>query len=268
MAEIVFQIDHQIIQRVDKFKVVSDSRNYLYARFEFLTNEWAGKLATAVFQNANDSYEVILDQGDTCLVPWEVLERSAGNFTVTVFAGNLITVNSAQVRVHKSGYASEMEADPTPSIYEQIVERLDDIENLEIITDMLPSGSTPTASYENGLLTLGIPKGDTGPQGIRGEKGETGDVGPIGPTGPKGNKGDKGDTGDAGPKGDKGDRGNTGPQGVRGERGYTGPKGDTGPAGPKGDKGDGVPTAPTTDGTYILRARVTGGVATFSWEGE
>ena len=238
MAEIVFQIDHQIIQRVDKFKVVSDSRNYLYARFEFLTSEWADKLPTAVFQNANDSYEVILDQGNTCLVPWEVLERSAGNFTVTVFAGDLVTVNSAQVRVHKSGYASEFQPDPTPSVYEQIVERLDDIENMDVVANLLPEGSEPTASYDSGLMTFGIPKGDTGEQGPKGDKGETGDIGPMGPVGPKGDKGDKGETGDVGPKGDKGDRGNTGPQGVRGERGYTGPRGDIGPAGPKGDKGD------------------------------
>ena len=43
----------------------------------------------------------------------------------------------------------------------------------------LPAGSDPTASYSEGVLSLGIPKGDTGEQG---EKGETGAGVPTGGT--------------------------------------------------------------------------------------
>ena len=44
----------------------------------------------------------------------------------------------------------------------------------------LPAGSSATAAYNNGVLSLGIPKGD------KGDTGNTGPVGPTGPTGPTG----------------------------------------------------------------------------------
>lgn len=48
----------------------------------------------------------------------------------------------------------------------------DDIENLQINASTLPTGSDATASYADGVLTLGLP---------RGEKGEKGDMGSAGP---------------------------------------------------------------------------------------
>lgn len=90
-------------------------------------------------------------------------------------------------------------------------------ENMSATATTLPSGSSATASYSEGVLSLGIPAG---------AKGDKGDKGDTGATGPKGDKGDKGDTGATGPKGDTGE---TGPQG---------PQGETGPQGEKGDKGD------------------------------
>ena len=60
-----------------------------------------------------------------------------------------------------------------------IAEDLEEIENLEVVAETLPEGSTATASYSDGVLTLGIPKGDTGatgPQGPQGPKGDTGEV--------------------------------------------------------------------------------------------
>ena len=100
-------------------------------------------------------------------------------------------------------------------------------ENMSATATTLPSGSSATASYSDGVLSLGIP---TGAKGDKGDKGDTG------ATGPKGDKGDKGDTGATGPKGDTGE---TGPQG---------PQGETGPKGDKGDKGD--PGDVSSDGYY------------------
>lgn len=55
---------------------------------------------------------------------------------------------------------------------------LEEIENLSVTVTTLPAGSQATASYNNGVLALGIPKGD---------KGDTGATGATGPTGPTGN---------------------------------------------------------------------------------
>ena len=67
------------------------------------------------------------------------------------------------------------------------------------------SGTTASATIENGRLNLVLPKGDPGAASAQGPKGDKGDTGETGPAGPKGDKGDKGDTGPAGEKGEKGD---------------------------------------------------------------
>ena len=107
--------------------------------------------------------------------------------------------------------------------------------------ETLSPGSSATASYSNGLLTLGIPKGD---KGNKGDKGDKGDRGPTGPQGTQGPKGDKGDIGPQGPKGERGLQGLQGPKGAKGDKGDVGPRGAqgaTGPVGPKGDTGYGIP---------------------------
>ena len=40
--------------------------------------------------------------------------------------------------------------------------------------ETLPEGSEATASYENGVIYIGVPKGDTGEKGDKGDKGDTG----------------------------------------------------------------------------------------------
>lgn len=70
--------------------------------------------------------------------------------------------------------------------------------------ETLPAGSDATATYQDGHLTFGIPRGDTGAQGPQGERGETGATGAQGPQGEAGPTGPKGDTGDTGPAGPTG----------------------------------------------------------------
>lgn len=120
---IIFRVDNQRICRIDKNTVIADSRNYLYAKFMFVTNEWTGT-KTVIFQHKNDlPIEVILDD-NMCKVPWEVIK--AGSFSVSVYCGDLITTNTSVVMVGKSGYAEAGEPqEPTPDVYTQIIEMLD-----------------------------------------------------------------------------------------------------------------------------------------------
>lgn len=95
----------------------------------------------------------------------------------------------------------------------QLAEVLENFEDFSVQISTLPEGSQATASYADGVLSLGIPRGATGAQGE---------------TGPQGEKGDKGDTGAQGPQGIQGETGPTGPQGAQGEKGETGATGATG----------------------------------------
>lgn len=64
--------------------------------------------------------------------------------------------------------------------YEQFCQALGDLAGIVASATTLPAGSQATATYSNGTLSLGIPKGD------KGEKGDTGSTGATGQTGPRG----------------------------------------------------------------------------------
>ena len=54
---------------------------------------------------------------------------------------------------------------------------INDLENMTVDVTTLAAGSSATASYTDGVLTLGIPKGDQGDKGDKGDKGNKGDTG-------------------------------------------------------------------------------------------
>lgn len=117
---------------------------------------------------------------------------------------------------------------------EDILEELKGVEenlaNLSAEATTLPSGYEATAEYQNGVLTFGIPKGDTGemgPEGPQGPQGIQGPEGIQGPQGPRGYQGEVGPRGPAGPQGDRGYPGAVGPKGEKGENGADGADGYT-----------------------------------------
>lgn len=96
-----------------------------------------------------------------------------------------------------AGEAAE-HANAAEAYAESAEDARDTILSMSATATTLPAGSSATASYENGVMSFGIPKGD------KGDKGNKGDTGATGATGAKGDKGDKGDTGAKGDKGDSG----------------------------------------------------------------
>lgn len=118
---------------------------------------------------------------------------------------------TAQRKAEDAQGASERAKQSAEQSAEEARRKADSITELVAEATTLPEGSSATASYSNGTLTLGIPKGDKGDIGETGPRGEQGIQGPQGP---------KGDTGE------KGETGATGPQGIQGETGPQGPQGD------------------------------------------
>ena len=127
--ELLFCVDKQHISRVDKNNVVADSRNYLFAEFSF-SEEWNSLIKTAVFRHGDKNYSVVLNN-DFCIVPWEVI--SSGIVYVSCFAGDRITTDMAKVYISASGYADgETPAEPSPDVYEQILEKLKNLQSAQI----------------------------------------------------------------------------------------------------------------------------------------
>lgn len=135
MPQLLFKVTHQMINRVDTFKPVADSKNYLYAHFDFLTNEWTGSIV-AIFTKNDISYKMLLDSNNECIVPWELLV-GGGDIFVSCYQDYLITVNTARVTVIKSGYVEDAENSqpPTPDMYEQMLQHIDDLKEEFLIID-------------------------------------------------------------------------------------------------------------------------------------
>ena len=121
---IEFSVNHQIIERVDSFRVVGGSKNYLKARFSFCS-DWAGETVTAVFCGGGVTKRMIVVDGE-CDVPWEVLAANAKQFYVSCFAGSMITSNPAAVEMLPGGPTNAAAGKkPTPSEYEQLIKRVE-----------------------------------------------------------------------------------------------------------------------------------------------
>lgn len=119
-----FVVNNQIIERTDTFVPVRSSKNYLYAEFDFQTNDWNGKSKTVLFRSGdNDPVPVLLGETNTCLVPAEVL--AGVSFSVSIVAGNLITANMVVVKLYESGYRTGDIPEPSETLYEQLMTAFD-----------------------------------------------------------------------------------------------------------------------------------------------
>ena len=108
---------------------VSDSINHLKAVFEF-DEAWDGFTKTALFSNGNGTRCVLLEN-DECVIPWETL---TGRFLYVSIYGIKydvrITATELKIPIAPSGYCEgETPEPPTPTVYEQILERLRSIED-------------------------------------------------------------------------------------------------------------------------------------------
>lgn len=134
-AQLRFNVVNQHITRTDEFRVVASSVNYLYAHFDF-TSDWKGTKTAQFAVTVNDEMigrSMILDGNGECLVPWEVLQYGNTMLEVSVVAGTRITADKAVVLVHEDGYLGEEgHSEPTPDVYEQIIARLDDVEDIVV----------------------------------------------------------------------------------------------------------------------------------------
>lgn len=119
-----FVVNNQIIERTDTFVPVRNSRNYLYAEFEFQTDDWDDKSKTVLFRiRNNEPIPILLGETNTCLVPAEVLQDTS--FSVSIIAGNLITANMIIVKLYESGYRTEDIPEPSQTLYEQLMTAFD-----------------------------------------------------------------------------------------------------------------------------------------------
>lgn len=208
MITIDFALSHSFIRIVKRTLVTSQSQNYVQARFDLRSDDWTAPI-TAIFkaENDNNAYSVLLDEDNTCIIPWEVL-KNAGTVNVSAFCGDRHTANIAQFTVVQSGYTEgEMPSEPTPTVYEQILknfegkqDRLVAGDGIKINGNVISAADAKSAyviALEHGFIGsedewLASLKGEQGIQGIQGEKGQNGKDGTNGTNGIDGTNGKDG----------------------------------------------------------------------------
>lgn len=245
------QVIGQMIAFTERETLVSGTVNKYRAEFVF-DDSWDGYTKTAVFRADSfghiTSREVLL-AGDACQVPHECLIAGA-LLRVGVYgiSGDITTptiYTQEPIGVARGAEPAESTQDPTPGVYQQIINIIEAGAIAGPPGPQGPKGDTgePGPQGPKGDSGAAGPQGATGPQGPAGERGEVGPQGPKGDTGaqglqgPKGDRGEQGIQGPQGPKGDTGDTGPQGPQGIQGPKGDPGAKGETGPKGEQGDPG-------------------------------
>ena len=138
----------------------------------------------------------------------------------------------AQLTVLEGLETTEAVVAENPDIIEQILARLDELEENGGGSGTPGKDGREIEIQNNGtaiqwryvgdsdwtdLVQLSALKGDKGDKGDKGEKGETGPQGPAGETGPQGPVGPAGEDGEQGPEGPQGETGPQGPKGPAGE---------------------------------------------------
>lgn len=229
--------------------VTSGSVNVYQSRFEF-SPDWDGMERAVVFKAGAESRSVLLDESNTCNIPWEVLTKPDIRLQVGVYGTRggeevLPTIWASLGMILEGVAAGEEAHPPTPDLWEQELEGkgdalgYTDAGELGLYAGDKLLSAVPVAGGggEGGYVPV---PGPQGPEGPKGEKGDQGEAGPPGPSGADGKDGAPGKDGadgapgPVGPQGEKGDPGEPGPQGERGPQGEIGP---IGPAGPQGERG-------------------------------
>lgn len=105
--------------------VTSGSVNVYTVQFAF-SSAWDGLDKTAVFQAGSDVISVVLDESQTCTIPWEVLENPRRTLYAGVYGtkdGNVVlpTIWASLGTIQQGVTTGTNTQPPTPDVYSQIL---------------------------------------------------------------------------------------------------------------------------------------------------
>ena len=229
-SEIKVSCNDQVLKITESPVLAAGGVNEVRVVFTFC-EKWVGFAKTAVFyRDENEVYHAVLDENDTCVVPWEVCYE-AGTFYFGVFGEKddiRRTSNVVRYKVKNGVVASGMiPSAPSQEVYDQVMAEVAKMQettknNIKSIEKTGTEGlvDTYTITFVGGSTqTFTVTNGAQGIQGIQGEKGEKGDPGE------KGEQGIQGVPGTNGMDGKDGVNGKDGVDGKDGTDGYTPVKG-------------------------------------------
>lgn len=186
------EVDKVITKITQTEQMTSGSQNVYVVNFKF-SDEWSFLKRTAVFRQGETIVNILLDDDNRCMIPWEVMTIPYAEVNVGVFGVKgddvvLPTVWASMGNMLQGVITGEEPLEPpTPSVYEQLLSKWTTIED-KIESGAL-SGPQGESAYDIAVANgfegieeewLASLKGQQGPKG---EKGDKGDVGPKGADG-------------------------------------------------------------------------------------
>lgn len=114
--------------------VTSGSVNVYEVQFQF-DSEWDGLEKTAVFQAGDCTVSTLLDETETCIIPWEVFQDAKRTLYAGVYGtknGNTVlpTIWASLGEIRQGCEPGGSTQPPTPSVYEQILAEIGNLDNL------------------------------------------------------------------------------------------------------------------------------------------
>lgn len=114
--------------------VTSGSVNVYEVQFQF-DSEWDGLEKTAVFRAGDCTVSTLLDETETCIIPWEVFQDAKRTLYAGVYGtknGNTVlpTIWAPLGEIRQGCDPGESTQPPTPSVYEQILAEIGNLDNL------------------------------------------------------------------------------------------------------------------------------------------
>lgn len=124
MSQIHVKCTDQVVKIVKAPVIASGGLNEVSVVFDFC-EKWDGFVKTALFYRDTDNiFYAVLDDNDTCVVPWEVCYAD-GYFFFSVFGekgSTRRTSNKNRYRVIEGAITEGfMPSEPTPDVYDQII---------------------------------------------------------------------------------------------------------------------------------------------------
>lgn len=128
----VVTVQKNIAKLTHQEKMTSGSKSAYDVLFRF-SSEWSQLERTAVFRSGSTTIDILLDETNTCTIPWEVLTKSNTHIDIGVYGvknGKVVlpTVWAKTDDILEGVTTGVEPSEPTPSVYEQLLGRLSSIE--------------------------------------------------------------------------------------------------------------------------------------------
>lgn len=145
MSEIKVSCNDQVLKITDAPVLAAGGLNEVKVVFTFC-EKWTGYVKTATFwRDVDNIYFAVLDENDTCVVPWEVCYEE-GTFFFGVFGekqNSRRTSTTMRYKTKDGAISSEMlPSDPTPEVYDQI---------MALVAEALEHSNTISADVEKAI---------------------------------------------------------------------------------------------------------------------